>query len=186
MQKLAAAFPFEDATKAAVFFALMVERMQDNGFTSQRVRDAVNWVIDNFRYRQLAIADILSFDRRATLYTRNDYLKSSDKDDFTLMLDKDLNPVRIAGVAYYVKISDDPRGVFARRAEQDRRRRQNRELASERYAEGVRRLSTQLKADNADLTYKQCDEMAAEQFRHTAEYAELHRLYYEIPEAGER
>ncbi len=46
------------------FFVLLTERIVKTKMSSQRLEYAVNNVIDNFRYNQLNIADILSTDIR--------------------------------------------------------------------------------------------------------------------------
>lgn len=65
IKKLATAFP----NQSRDFFLLLVERMLDNNFTAQRGEDAVNWIIDNFAYKQINIADVIKFDRKRKLYT---------------------------------------------------------------------------------------------------------------------
>lgn len=44
------------------FFNLLTERIAKTGMTSRRLDFAINRVIDNFTYRQLTIADVLSTD----------------------------------------------------------------------------------------------------------------------------
>lgn len=64
-QKLIAAFP--EVTKD--FIILLTDRLTDNGFTPQRVKDAFNHVIDTNPYKRPSIADIISFDRKVKLFT---------------------------------------------------------------------------------------------------------------------
>lgn len=47
---------------SADFFNLLTERIAKTGMTSGRLEYAINRVIDNFTYKQLTIADILSTD----------------------------------------------------------------------------------------------------------------------------
>jgi hypothetical protein len=54
------------------FFNLLSERIVANGFTSGRLKDAFDYVIDNFHYRELTIADIISFDKRVKLYSHDE------------------------------------------------------------------------------------------------------------------
>lgn len=49
------------------FFNLLAERVAKTGMTSQRLEYAVNHVIDNFTYKQLTIADIMSIDVKCRL-----------------------------------------------------------------------------------------------------------------------
>ena len=65
VKRLAIAFPRQEID----FFKIAVEEMADMGFTAERMRDAVANVIRNFRYKELNIADIVSFDRKHKLYT---------------------------------------------------------------------------------------------------------------------
>ena len=68
VKKLSAAFP--EVTND--FIILLAERISDNEFTAQRVKDAINHVIDNSPYKRPAIADIISFDRKIKLFTFNE------------------------------------------------------------------------------------------------------------------
>lgn len=70
---LSSAFPLEDKEERARFFALLCSRMKANGFTKQRMQDAVNYLVDNFRYKQINIADVITYDRRVRLYTYQEY-----------------------------------------------------------------------------------------------------------------
>ena len=70
---LSAAFPLEDKEERARFFALLASRMKANGFTKQRMLDAVNHLVDNFRFKNINIADVISFDKRVRLYTYQEY-----------------------------------------------------------------------------------------------------------------
>lgn len=45
------------------------ERIKENGFTDERLKKAVNYVIDNCVYPTPSLADILSFDKKVTVYT---------------------------------------------------------------------------------------------------------------------
>ena len=65
MKRLQVAFPKMEPA----FFNLLAERIMGNGFTAERLKDAVNHVLDNFQYKELNISDIIRFDRRAKLYT---------------------------------------------------------------------------------------------------------------------
>ena len=65
MKRLELAFPKMERG----FFDLLSERIIANGFTAERLKDAVNHVLDNFQYKELNISDIIRFDRRVKLYT---------------------------------------------------------------------------------------------------------------------
>jgi hypothetical protein len=68
-EKMRVAFPkiFGDKTKAekAQYMAMFIDRLKDNGFTDERFRDAVNYVIDNYKAwnREPCIGDFISFDK---------------------------------------------------------------------------------------------------------------------------
>ena len=68
MRKLQSAFP----KQSKEFFNVLAERLIANGFTDQRLTDAVNNVIDNFKYKELNVSDIVGFDKRIMLYTYNE------------------------------------------------------------------------------------------------------------------
>ena len=54
------------------FFNLLSERVRANKFTTKRLNDAINHLIDNFNYKELNIADIVKFDKKVKLYSYND------------------------------------------------------------------------------------------------------------------
>ena len=99
MKRLQTAFPKMDNA----FFNLLAERVLDNGFTAERLKDAVNHVLDNFQYKELNISDIIRFDRRAKLYTYGEVcqLVTSGKAGW-----EDFEKREIGGKVYRVKISD--------------------------------------------------------------------------------
>lgn len=70
VKRLSCAFPRQDMD----FFKIAVEEMADMGFTAERMKDAVANVIRNFRYKELNVADIVSFDRKRKLYTHGQML----------------------------------------------------------------------------------------------------------------
>ena len=65
------------------FFNLLAERVRANKFTTKRLNDAINHLIDNFNYKELNIADIIKFDKRAKLYSYNDVCKMVSKGEAT-------------------------------------------------------------------------------------------------------
>ena len=81
MKRLQVAFPKMEPA----FFNLLAERIMGNCFTAERLKDAVNHVLDNFQYKELNISDIIRFDRRAKLYTHSEVtaLVSSGKAEFS-------------------------------------------------------------------------------------------------------
>lgn len=175
--------PKTDAPNAAMFFALLVERLRDNKFTGNRLRDAVNHIIDNCRYKQISIADVVNFDRAARLYTRTDYnaAKSSELDDFAPMYDDKLQPVRIGGVAYMIRISENPDSVLARRALAARRLQQNRREVDEESENILRMLVADVFQEQPGIDLSEARRIANERFEKSDKYQELKNKYYEIP-----
>jgi len=51
------------------FFVLLTEFIIKEGFTKERLSDAVNNVIATFKYKEINISDIISYDKRVKLYT---------------------------------------------------------------------------------------------------------------------
>ena len=51
------------------FFDIFYDRIRDNGFTDKRLKDAVNYVIDNCQYPEPTIAQFISFDKTVKLFT---------------------------------------------------------------------------------------------------------------------
>lgn len=54
------------------FFNVLTERIIANGFTDKRLTDAVNYVIDNFEYKELNVSDIIKFDKKIKLYNHSE------------------------------------------------------------------------------------------------------------------
>jgi hypothetical protein len=51
------------------FFDVFDERIGANGFSDERLADAVNWVIDNVPYPKPTIASFISFDKKIEINT---------------------------------------------------------------------------------------------------------------------
>lgn len=64
LKKLSVSFPQLEAT----FFNVLAERVKANGFTDERLKDSIGFLIDNFTYPKPSIANIISFDKRIKLY----------------------------------------------------------------------------------------------------------------------
>lgn len=63
-KKLIAAFP----EVTSDFIILLGDRLSENQFTAQRVRDAINHIVDTNPYKRPSIAEIISFDRKVKLF----------------------------------------------------------------------------------------------------------------------
>jgi hypothetical protein len=71
IKQLQIAFPKMDKD----FFDLLASRIISNDFSEKRLKDAVNYVLDNFQYKELNISDIVKFDRRVKLLTYGEVCK---------------------------------------------------------------------------------------------------------------
>lgn len=56
------------------YTAVLMDRMFTNGFTKQRVKDAIGHTIDTFHFKNLNVADIISFDRKVKTYSYNEMI----------------------------------------------------------------------------------------------------------------
>ena len=63
--KLEMAFP----KMQGEFFKILLERIDANNFSNKRLENAVNYVIDKFQYKELNVADVISWDRKINIYT---------------------------------------------------------------------------------------------------------------------
>lgn len=61
------------------FFDILSDRLVANNFTDQRLKDAVDYVIDNCIYPTPTIAQFISFDKRIKLYTHSQMLKMNQE-----------------------------------------------------------------------------------------------------------
>lgn len=68
MNRLKASFP----KMSNEFFNVLAERIVANGFSNERLKAAVNHILDNFQYKELTVSDIIRFDKRVKLYTYNE------------------------------------------------------------------------------------------------------------------
>lgn len=99
MSRLKTGFPkMENA-----FFNLLAERVIGNGFSENRLKDAINEVLDNFRYKELTIADIIKFDKRVKLYSYNEVCALVSKGTASF---SDFETREINGEYYRIKKTD--------------------------------------------------------------------------------
>ena len=73
--KMKAAFP----ALPIPFYAMLIDRLKGNGFTSGRLEDAVNHVIDTCIYPTPTIANFINFDVNVKFYTYEQYSKLVDE-----------------------------------------------------------------------------------------------------------
>lgn len=67
-KRLAVAFP----SITPQMIAVMMQRIQAKGMTGKQVTDAINNVIDNFKYPCPTVADIVGWDKKVKLYTHDE------------------------------------------------------------------------------------------------------------------
>lgn len=101
--RLSVAFP----KQTREFCALAIERMNENNFTEERMRDAVNYLIDNFQYRELNIADIIRFDKKKKLYTRSQMLEMLQCNGGTHKSTDDFGILKLNGQTLYYLPDED-------------------------------------------------------------------------------
>lgn len=65
MARLKVAFP----SLPKDFYMLLGERMKEKWFSDDKMKDAINYVIDNCRYPIPSIAEFLSYDKVVKIYT---------------------------------------------------------------------------------------------------------------------
>jgi len=64
LAKLKSAFP----NMESAFVSVLSERVSVNGMSEKRLKDAIGYVIDTFKYQKPNISDIVGYDRRIKLY----------------------------------------------------------------------------------------------------------------------
>ena len=95
MLKLQLAFP----KQSKEFFNILAERLVANGFTDERLTDAVNNVIDNFEYKELNISNIIKFDKKVKLYNHKQACILVTRDGYEF--GKDLHRLVVDGKTYW-------------------------------------------------------------------------------------
>jgi len=61
------------------FYEVFDDRLREHGFNDDRLRDAVNHVIDTCPYPNPTIANFISFDKMFKIYTYDEMLKRADE-----------------------------------------------------------------------------------------------------------
>ncbi len=95
--KLRAAFPKMESG----FWSVLVERIVANNFSRDRMRQAIEYVLDNFQYKELNVADVIRFDKRIRLYTWNEVYRLMGQ-----FPHPDFESRDIEGVKYWVLKAD--------------------------------------------------------------------------------
>ena len=100
--KLKHAFP----TISSEFADILCERIIANNFTEQRVRDAVSYVLDNFKYQKPSVADVVSFDKKLKIFNYTQMLEKLNEIGASVW--NDYKPVILPGCkkTVYIDISE--------------------------------------------------------------------------------
>ena len=100
--RIKAAFP----SLSPEFYAVFIERVKDKGFSDSRLRDAVNYVIDNCFYPTPSIANFLSFDSRVKVISYQELMNivGEQKDSWN-----NYSKIKIGGKLYFIKKVDKTR-----------------------------------------------------------------------------
>lgn len=61
------------------FHSVFADRINELGIGNKRLKDSINYVIDNCVYPKPTIAQFLSFDKKIKLYTYNQMLKMNNE-----------------------------------------------------------------------------------------------------------
>lgn len=85
------------------FFNILSERVVANSFCNDRLKDAVNYVLDNFQYKELNVSDVIKFDKRVKLYSYNEVCVMVTKNQASF---SDFQIIEIAGITYRIKKTD--------------------------------------------------------------------------------
>ena len=97
--KVKAAFP----TLTREFFILFMDRVKENGFTNERLIDAVNNVIDHCQYPTPTLANFLSWDKRVKVMSYNDLCNTVSRREASF---DNYTRIVIRGCPFYVRTSD--------------------------------------------------------------------------------
>lgn len=89
------------------FFNLLTERLVENGFSDERLTDAINHLIDNFQYKELNVSDVLRFDKVKKLY---DYSAYCDEVSSGRARGGDFGNIKINGKFFWYKYSENYSG----------------------------------------------------------------------------
>lgn len=86
------------------FMAVLSERVKVNGFSTERLKDAIGHVIDTFPYRRPSVSDIIGFDRKFKLFTYSEvYRLIVEKGDAEW---SDFEVVKFEGEFFRIKKTD--------------------------------------------------------------------------------
>jgi hypothetical protein len=96
IKRISAAFPYLQKE----FYDLLSEMVIEKQYTDARFSEAVNFVIENYKYPHPSIADFISFDKGYTLFTYTNMLKMNDSIGSSVW--NDYKQVEIEGISIKV------------------------------------------------------------------------------------
>jgi hypothetical protein len=97
--RLKAAFP----KMTDNFFTVLTEQLVLNKVNSNRLRDAVDWLICNHKYKEISVADVMSYDSKIKLHT---YTAVCDMVTSGRQSMQDFKRVKIKGRVFWALTSD--------------------------------------------------------------------------------
>lgn len=86
------------------FFKILLDRIDANSFSNKRLENAVNYVIDKFQYKELNVADIISWDKHINIYTHSQVCNLINKSMIKGFEDTEIREIN--GTKYWVLKSD--------------------------------------------------------------------------------
>lgn len=101
VMKLSKAFP----SQSLDFFNILSERISARAISADRLEYAVNHVLDNFTYKHLTIADIMSIDRKVEVMSYNEMIAECSKRGCT------------TGEFVPIHIGDEPKPFWVHRSD---------------------------------------------------------------------
>ena len=100
IDRLKVAFPYQNSQ----FFELLKERVIFHKFSDERLRDAIDNIIDNYTYKTLTIANIISYNKTIPLYTMRQKVAIVNSYTMERRQPPQFEVVTIDNTAYYKQI----------------------------------------------------------------------------------
>ena len=100
IDRLKVAFPYQNSQ----FFELLKERVIFHKFSDERLRDAIDNIIDNYTYKTLTIANIISYNKTIPLYTMRQKVSIVNSYTMERRQPPQFEVVTIDNTAYYKQI----------------------------------------------------------------------------------
>lgn len=97
IERLKVAFPYQNIQ----FFDLLRERVVVHKFCDERLRDAIDDVIDNYNYKTLTIANIIGYNKTIPIYTLKQKVNIVNSFSMERRQPPEFETITIEGVIYY-------------------------------------------------------------------------------------